>query len=145
MAMEFQDSQVVYTKMNVMKGIFDQYLRLVEAMNNTIEDNINNGNESALDSFLGADFKNAWETLYNDFIQLNNFFENKYYEVAATTENNEELNAQWALACGCNYSGSTVSSTSKKELLPPKGSGGSFVSNGSGRVNNQVNYVAQIK
>lgn len=109
--MEFQDTQIVFTKMNTMKSIFDQYLKLVEAMNEVIEDNINNGNESALDSFLGADFKTTWETLYDDFKQLNTFFEGIYRDVAATTENNVELQEKWAAACGYNYSGSTANTT----------------------------------
>lgn len=101
MSESFQDYDLVKSKMDLMRTVFDEYMKVVEAMNTDIEDNINNGSDSALDSsILGGPFKSKWENLYTDFKNLEIIFSNAYNNVAATTKANAELEETTAAAFG---------------------------------------------
>lgn len=110
MSKTYQDYELVKSKMELMRHVFDEYMKVVEAMNTDIEDNINNGNASALDSnVLGGPFKSKWEILYTDFKNLEIIFSNAYNNVAATTEANAELE---------EYAASQFGSDAKAGLTP---------------------------
>jgi hypothetical protein len=87
----FHDYQLVKQSMDEMRGIFDEYLKRIEAVNQDIEDGINNGADSALDSpGVGKKFKAQWEALYTDFKTLELFFADVYAKVGMVTTSNAE-------------------------------------------------------
>lgn len=90
--MEFQNYALVSEKMNKMKTIFDEYVKIINDVNDMIEEEINNGTNSALLSkILAKTFKATWEELYSSFNQLSGYFNNIYSNVGTTTEENVKL------------------------------------------------------
>lgn len=109
MSSSYQDYELVKSKMEQMRLVFDEYIKVIEAMNTDIEDNINNGSVSALESnVLGKPFKDKWEVLYTDFKNLEIIFSNAYNNVASTTEANAELEEYAASSFGSDAKASST-------------------------------------
>lgn len=126
--MSFQDYDLVKQLMDEMRAIFDDYLKVIEAMNEDIEDNINNGSASALYSnIVGKPFKEQWEALYTDFKGLELFFSDTYGKIGATTVNNAELEEYAAGLFGSDAKANS-STSSHDTILNGSNNGGTGAS-----------------
>ncbi len=82
---------LVASKMEELNTIFTDYYKLLNEMSSNIHSNINNGNDSALKSLLGATFLNKWDETADVFIDFKNYFDSIYNNVALVTSNTEHL------------------------------------------------------
>lgn len=131
--MEFLDYDLVKTKMNELNKIFSDYDKILTDINTSIDDSINNGEESAiLSTLLGESFLTQWDATATSFKSFKDMFDNTYSDVGLVTENNADLeDSATALFYG----------TDSAVVKPTGGTGGLHAGGG----NNGIRAVAMEK
>lgn len=103
--MEVFDYTEVKTKMDSMNEIFTNFMTLLENTNKSLTENVNIGDESALNGVVATALLTSWNNASDKFINFKNEFTTLYNLVAENSTNNELLEDKVYEYYGLNDSG----------------------------------------